>query len=75
MDNQHRKIKGYRELTEFEIDQINVIKEIAGKIGSVVEAIQERGDDCDQRAISLAKTNLQQGFMWLIRGIAQPEGF
>ena len=75
MDNQHRKIKGYRELTEFEIDQINVIKEIAGKIGSVVEAIQERGDNCDQRSIALAKTNLQQGFMWLIRGIAQPEGF
>ena len=27
MENQHRKIKGYRELTQEEIDLMNMIKE------------------------------------------------
>ena len=26
----------------------------------------------DKRSVALAKTNLQQGFMWAIRSIAQP---
>jgi hypothetical protein len=27
------------------------------------------------RALALAKTNLQQGLMWAVRAVAQPEGF
>ena len=29
MDNQHRQIKGYRELSQNEIDKMNAIKEMA----------------------------------------------
>lgn len=32
-------------------------------------------DGLDQRAIAIAKTELQTGFMWLTRAIAQPESF
>lgn len=30
---------------------------------------------CDQRWVAIGKTQLQQGFMAIYRGIAQPEGF
>lgn len=36
MDNQHRKIKGYRELTEHEIAIMNTIKMLGAEVGSLV---------------------------------------
>jgi hypothetical protein len=29
----------------------------------------------DRRSVALARTNMQQGFMWLVRSIAQPDSF
>ena len=36
MDNQHRKIKGYRELTQVEIDLMNEIKAKGLELGGLV---------------------------------------
>jgi hypothetical protein len=40
MDNQHRKISGYRELSQVEIDLMNRIKAHAEETRQLVEAVQ-----------------------------------
>ena len=41
MDNQHRKIKGYRELNQTEIDLMNKIKALGPEIENVLVEIEE----------------------------------
>lgn len=40
MDNQHRKISGYRELSQEEIDLMNEIKALGPKIDDVIEKVR-----------------------------------
>jgi hypothetical protein len=74
VDNQHQKIKGYRDLSQEEIDLMNEAKAKAEEVGALVEKLQGTAG-IDQRWVSIAKTDLQKGFMSLIRGIAQPTTF
>lgn len=74
MDNQHQKIKGYRDLSQEEIDLMNECKALAEQCGKMVESLQKYSDT-DKRSVSLAQTNLQQGFMWAIRSVAKPTTF
>lgn len=74
MDNQHKKIKGYRELTQAEIDLMNEVKAKGVELGELVEKLMD-ADGLDKRWISIGKTDLQTGLMALVRGIAQPETF
>lgn len=74
MDNQHQKIKGYRDLSQEEIDLMNEGKALAEQCGEFIAKLQAV-DATDKRCVSLGKTNLQQGFMWAIRGVAQPTTF
>lgn len=74
MDNQHRMITGYRDLTAAEIAAINNCKAIAEQVGQAV-ALVEALDGVDRRWASIAKTDLQKGFMALVRAIARPETF
>lgn len=74
MDNQHRKIKGYRELNQDEIDAMNEVKAMGVKLGELVEKL-ENNKDLDQRWIESGKTDLQKGLMALTRSIARPEFF
>lgn len=74
MENQHRKITGYRELTQEEIDLMNEAKDLAEKCGQLITKLENRMDT-DKRCVALGKTNLQQGFMWAIRAVARPTTF
>lgn len=74
MKDQHKKIKGYRELSQAEIDMMNKIKEKGAELGDLVAELQA-ADGLDQRAVAIGKTELQTGLMWLTRGVAQPESF
>ena len=74
MENQHRKIIGYRELSKEEIDLMNEAKELAKQCGALMEKL-ENTEGLDTRCLAIGKTNLQQGFMWSIRSIAQPTTF
>jgi len=74
MDNQHKLIKGYRDLSQEEIDLINRIKGYAEEVGEAIEEA-EGVDSIDQRWLAIAKTDLQKGFMSLIRSIAKPNTF
>ena len=40
MDNQHKQIKGYRDLSQEEIDLMNKAKSLAVQVGELVEEIQ-----------------------------------
>lgn len=75
MDNQHRQIKGYRELGQDEIDLMNEIKETAANLGVLVKRLELRGEKLDQRWVSIGKTDLQKGFMALTRAVAKPDFF
>ena len=74
MENQHRKIKGYRELTQVEIDLMNEIKTKGVELGELVEKLRAT-DGLDQRWVSIGATDLQTGLMALTRGVAQPTFF
>lgn len=74
MENQHRKIKGYRELNEHEIAAMNAIKEKAAEVGYLIEEL-EANKDLDQRWVDIAKTELQKGFMAATRSVARPDFF
>lgn len=74
MKDQHEKIKGYRDLSQEEIDLMNEGKALAEQCGTYLEKLMTN-EGTDKRAVALGKTNLQQGFMWAIRGVAQPTTF
>lgn len=88
MDNQHKQIRGYRDLTQDEIDLMNEGKALADQCGAWIAKLRgyqpgavgdapsvAPGGSLDQRWVSIGATHLQQGFMAAIRGIAQPTTF
>ena len=74
MENQHRKISGYSELTEHEIALMNQIKKQGEALGDLVEQLRTT-TGLDQRWVSIGATDLQKGLMALTRGVAQPTTF
>lgn len=88
MDNQHKLIKGYRDLSQEEIDLMNSIKALGMDVKALVGAVENQLISDDARIIddgdsyreafrwaAIAKTDLQKGFMALTRAVARPEGF
>lgn len=74
MDNQHQKIKGYRDLSQEEIDLMNEGKELSEQVGAYVAKLQAL-DSTDKRWVAIGRTDGQTAFMALIRSIAQPTTF
>lgn len=79
MENQHRQIKGYRELDQAEIDLINEIKQQGAALQQLLDKVGQadaQGDYSEAaRWRALAKTHLQQGLMALTRAVAKPDFF
>lgn len=74
MDNQHKKITGYRDLSEDEIGWMNAIKKHGEELGQLVAAM--RGvETLDQRWVSIGATEMQMALMALTRAVAQPTTF
>ena len=74
MENQHNLIKGYRDLSQAEIDLMNEIKSKGVELGELIERLQAT-PGLDQRFVSIGKTDLQTGLMALTRAVAQPSIF
>jgi hypothetical protein len=74
LENQHRQLAGYRELSQPEIDLINEIKQKQAELGELVDKLMNVFEN-DLRWIEIGKTHLQQGMMALVRAVAQPESF
>jgi hypothetical protein len=81
-------ITGYRQLDPRRVALINRIKAIGHELGDVIAELRqlpptgpgaEPADHpqltIDQRAVSIAATELQGGMMWLVRSVAQPQSF
>lgn len=88
MDNQHREIKGYRELNAAEIALMNEIKQHGVALGELVAKLRSLPSNpdgtyaqpegmatADARWVSIGATELQQGLMALTRAIAKPTFF
>jgi len=87
MDNQHRSIKGYRDLTQHEIDLMNKIKAFGPQLESLINEIHDHlnsqvGDMFDSdidfepfKWMDMGKRDLQTGLMFLTRAVAQPNSF
>lgn len=85
MDNQHKQIKGYRDLSQEEIDLMNEIKAEAEQVHALVSRVQLMLLDQEERGhtnttdplrwLAEARTDLQKGFMCLTRSVAQPTTF
>ena len=74
MENQHRAIRGYRELTESEISVMNDIKAQGEQLGALVATLKQM-PELDQRWVSIGATDLQTGLMALVRAVAKPTTF
>lgn len=73
MKDQHKHIRGYRDLSEAEIDLMNRIKKAeAEAIATLVNELQAM-QETDKRWVSIARTHFQEGFSALVRAVAQPE--
>ena len=79
MENQHRKIDGYRELTQEEIDLMNEIKAKGRELGQLVGRVmitQKYGTSAGimrELWAGYAAMNIETGVMQLVRAVAQPE--
>lgn len=71
MDNQHRRISGYRELSESEIDLMNQAKSLEEQAGDLVRRLEAQG--VDKRWLNIGRTDLQKGFMAVVRSITLPD--
>ena len=74
MENQHKKIIGYRELDQIDINNMNEVKALGEKVRELI-AVLERNGTGDARWRTISETDLQKGFMALVRSIAQPTTF
>jgi len=67
-------IIGYTPLTEEQIAKMNKVKALANQVGELVDDLMLDGT-VDTRWIATGRTQLQQGFMAVVRGIAKSESF
>lgn len=74
MKDQHTLIKGYRDLTQEEIDLMNEGKALGLQVEAWLEKLKGM-ESTDKGALQTGITTLKTGFMWAIRSIAKPNGF
>ena len=78
MENQHRKISGYRELNQEEIDLMNEIKEKGRELNQLVGRVMlmqvhEASAGMErERWAEYAGMNIETGVMQLVRAVALP---
>lgn len=71
VDNQHKKISGYRDLTEAEISLMNELKALEKQAADLLlHVLASGGDDI---AVLSARRKLTEGFMWAVRSVAKPD--
>jgi hypothetical protein len=89
VENQHRKISGYGELSQEEIDLMNEIKAKGQELQDLiykcrgVDVAVGKTDDREHNEVldeasrwrAIAKTDLQTGLMALTRSVAKPAFF
>lgn len=72
MENQHKKITGYRDLSQSEIDAMNGIKHLEAQWNGLIDHLRSVAG-VDQRQVAIAATAGEEAFMRAVRAVAQPE--
>lgn len=72
MENQHKKIAGYRDLSQEEIDAMNAVKAFEAKWNGLIDYLKTV-PDVSMRDIALAITHCEDGFSRAVRAVARPE--
>jgi hypothetical protein len=67
-------IHGYRDLSPEAITLINDTKTLASQVGELIDKLHN-DPDTDKRWLAIGRTELQQGFMAVVRAIAKPTTF
>lgn len=83
MENQHRHINGYRDLSQEEIDLMNEIKSEGERLEALVNKVKAninpelQADTArnPNRWAAMAATDFQTGLMALVRAVAVPDSF
>jgi hypothetical protein len=70
MDNQHKKIDGYRDFDQETVDAINYIKSLERDVASYWNIVGN--GDVDKRELALAKTHFEDAFMHFVKAVAKP---
>jgi hypothetical protein len=68
------KITGYRDLSFEEVEAINYCKHIGEQVSALCDYV-DGTDGVDKRWVAIARTDLQKGFMALVRAISRPTTF
>lgn len=71
MDNQHQLIRGYRDLSQEDIDTINAIKSWEASWNKIVDSMKA-DPSLDQRYVAIAATHIETGMMFAVKAVAQP---
>lgn len=74
MENQHRQISGYRDLSAEEIAAMNAVKAKGEELRQMLDGMAQL-PGIDGRALAIARTELQTGLMWAVRAVARPTTF
>lgn len=72
MENQHKKITGYRDLSQAEIDAMNGIKAMEAQFNGLIDYLRTL-PGIDQRQVDISATAGEDAFMRAVRAVAQPE--
>lgn len=64
-------VKGYRELTQAEVDLVNKIKEAEAAYADVWR-LAKATEGVDQRMVAIARTEVETATMWLSRSVFKP---
>lgn len=88
MENQHRHIRGYRELSMDEIADMNEVKKLAAAVGDLtlrmrekyigmgVGTVEQAAEQAEAlRWLTTGEMQSQQAFMAITRSIARPTTF
>lgn len=80
MDNQHKKIAGYRDLSQEEIDLMNEVKQKGVELEQLISKLERLSMDTNRECndytwLHEGKVSLQKGLMYLVRYIARPTTF
>lgn len=65
-------VKGYRELTQSDVDLVNELKEAEAAYAAVWKKVKN-APGTDQRMIALARSYMETAAMWAARSVFQPD--
>lgn len=71
MKDQHEKIKGYRDLSQSEIDAMTSVKAFEADGAALLRQLSEL-PEVDKRDLALARTHLEDACIRAVRAVARP---